>query len=147
MTKPRHNIAAQVASLGADSLLPDYCDPPFSVTPDIVLILPAPPPTNKLRRIDWRNHAKHKAWREQAGKHLMLARSGGKKLGAISGRFELILTMDGRLKRDLDSTIKSVADFVVLHGLVKDDGYKYMRKITLQWGDVEGIKVVLRGIE
>lgn len=125
-----------------------YADAAFHVAPDIVLDLPACPPINRLRKIDWRGHKAHKAWREQAGKHLMLARSGGKKLGAISGRFEIELTMDDRIKCDLDATIKQVSDFCVLHGFVRDDSPRYMRKITIQWGDIApGIRVVLRPCE
>lgn len=123
-------------------------DRPFSCPPDIVLSLPCPPAANKLRKIDWRNHRKHKAWRHEAGLNVLVAKSGGRKLGAIVGRFELEITMDETLKCDLDATIKSVTDFCVSIGLVRDDGPKYMRKVTLLWGDApEGIKVTLRGIE
>lgn len=150
MTKPRHNIAAQVASLGADSRLPDYTDPPFAVAPDIVLDLSAPPPINQVRRINWAKHAKHMEWRRRMGNSVLEFLSMARKQKApthIAGRFEVVITVDENANFDLDAIHKQVIDFVVNACLVTDDSKEFMRKITIQWGDVEGVKVILRPCE
>lgn len=109
---------------------------------EITFAIPTPPSLNKTRRIDWAGHKAHKSWRSDAGWSMVPA---ARKFGKIFGPFEIEVTVDNSVKFDLDSTPKAIIDACVAYGLVPDDAPKYMRKITIQWGDVSGgVAVVLR---
>lgn len=113
----------------------------------IWLDLPVPPSTNKIRRIDWKNHAAHKAWQRAAGNAIIAARC--RKVDPIrglriDGRYELRLILDESVGLDTDATIKAVNDMMKRSLLVRDDSPKYCRRIVIEFGDVPaGIRVIL----
>ena len=128
--------------------IPDFSDRPFGVVEDIILDLPTCPSVNQTRKIDWRSHAKFKAWQKQADAHFMLVKRKlqGKK---ITGRFEIIIIIDEKQSAaDGDNLTKSLTDFVVRCGLVTDDSPKYCRQWTVKFGVApEGCRIILRPIE
>lgn len=128
---------------------PHYRAP--EVMTEITINIPAPPPINQTRRIDWAKHAKHMAWRKRAGGSILEFMSNARKAGTpnhIAGQFEIAITLDEKtVNCDLDATLKGTVDFLVVSGIVTDDSKKYMRRVVLEWGDCpEGCRVMLRSI-
>lgn len=112
---------------------------------DIVLDLPAPLSVNRTRRIDWKTYPKVKAWlREADGLFLMQKRT---LAPAIKGRYEIIITLRDGSSIDLDNTPKLLIDTVRRFNLVSDDDPSHMRRVTLEFGDVEGCRVTVRAFE
>ena len=123
----------------------DVSNPPFAVPADIVLDLPTPLSVNRTRRIDWKSYPKVKAWiREADGMFLMQKR---KLAPAIKGRYEIIITLRDGSQTDADNTPKLVIDTVRRFRLVTDDNPTFMRKVTIEFGAVEGCRVTVRPVE
>lgn len=123
----------------------DVSNPPFAVPADIVLELPRPLSVNRTRRIDWENYKHVKAWiREADGLFLMQKR---KLAPAIKGRYEIIITLRDGSQTDADNTPKLVIDTVRRFRLVTDDNPTFMRKVTIEFGAVEGCRVTVRPVE
>jgi len=108
----------------------------------ITLRLPEPLSVNRTRRIDWKNYPKVKAWIKHAdGLFLTQKRGLGKP---ITGEYEITITLrDGSLT-DLDNTCKAILDVVRRFGLVTDDDPKHMKRLVVEFGDVEGCRVDIR---
>ena len=122
----------------------DVSNPPFAVPADIVLDLPAPLSVNRTRRIDWKSYPKVKAWiREADGLFLMQKR---KLAPAIKGRYEIIITLRDGSAIDADNTTKLLIDTVRRFNLVTNDDPKHMRKVTIEFGAVDGCRVTVRPI-
>jgi Holliday junction resolvase RusA-like endonuclease len=126
----------------------NFIERPFGIPEDIVLDVPVPLSVNRSRKIDWRSHAKFKAWQKQADAHYLLVKRKlqGKK---ITGRYELIIIIDEKQSGcDGDNLTKSLTDFVVRCGLVTDDSPKYCRQWTVKFGVAPaGCRIILRPIE
>ena len=123
----------------------DVSNPPFAVPADIVLELPRPLSVNRTRRIDWENYKHVKAWiREADGLFLMQKR---KLAPAIKGRYEIIITLRDGSQTDADNTPKLVIDTVRRFRHVTDDNQTFMRKVTIEFGAVEGCRVTVRPVE
>jgi len=124
---------------------PDVSNPPFAVPPDIVLDLPAPLSVNRTRRIDWQNYKHVKAWQREADGMFQMQKRGLPP--AILGRYEIIITLSDVSVIDLDNSIKILVDTVRRFKLVTDDSPKFMRQVTIKFGDVEGSRVTVRPVE
>lgn len=109
----------------------------------IVLTLPFPPPSNNLffnRRGGGRAPTeRYASWQNAAGWDLK-----SQKPGKIAGPYEIELTFErkDKRKRDIGNLEKACSDLLVKHGVIEDD--HLAQKITLQWGDVKGCRVVIR---
>ena len=123
----------------------DVSNPPFAVPADIVLDLPTPLSVNRTRRIDWKSYPKVKAWiREADGMFLMQKR---KLAPSIKGRYEIIITLRDGSAIDADNPVKILIDFVRRVKLVSDDSPAFMRRVTIEFGAVEGCRVTVRPVE
>lgn len=108
----------------------------------ISLTLPAPLSVNRTRRIDWKTYPKVKAWlREADGLFLMQKRS---LPAPITGPYEITITLRDGSAIDADNTCKAIIDLVRRFGLVTDDDPEHMRRVVIQFGDVEGCRVEIR---
>ena len=107
----------------------------------IVLTLPSPLSVNRTRRIDWRNHAKTKEWLRQADAHFLMQKRG---LKPITGPFEITITLRDGSQTDADNAAKLLIDTVRRFGLVTDDSPRFMRRVIIEFGDVEGCRVAIR---
>lgn len=123
---------------------PNFDDPPFACPPDIVLDLPAPVSVNRIRKIDWVGHRRGKAWRREADADFLLQKRSLSP--AITGRFEIIITLRDGSQIDADNTAKIIIDSVRRYRLITDDSPKYMRRVVIQFGDVAGCRVTVRGM-
>lgn len=122
--------------------LAEIYDPPFACPPDIVLDLPAPLSVNRTRKIDWANHRKVKAWVREADMGFLLQKR--KLPPAIVGRHEIIITLAENTRIDADNTTKLAIDMIRRWHLVSDDSPQFMRRLTVEFGDVEGCRVTVR---
>ena len=111
---------------------------------DIVLDLPAPLSVNRTRRIDWKTYPKVKAWIRQADAHFLLQKRTLPP--AIKGRYEIIITLRDGSAIDADNTPKLLIDTIRRFNLVSNDDPKHMRRVTIEFGDVEGCRVTIRPV-
>ncbi len=110
---------------------------------DIVLDLPAPLSVNRTRRIDWRAKSRVDAWQKDADAHFLLQKRG--LPAAISGRFELVITLKEGSRLDADNAIKGVIDAIRRFRLVSDDSPKFMRRVVIEFGEAPaGCRVTVR---
>lgn len=112
----------------------------------VVLNLPFPPSANNLfvnkagrgriRSDRYRAWCTAAGWELQAQRHEM-----------VPGPYELELTFEKKdaRRRDIGNLEKGVSDLLVEHRVVEDDCLA--QRITLAWGDVKGVHVVVRGVD
>lgn len=132
------------------NLIPDrstFTDPPFGVPPDVVLDIPVPPSVNETRKINHAARGKLAVWKAQCDMALMA--SGQFRFAAKNkpgDRFEIVIILNEQLcNQDADNPIKSAIDYVRRLELVKDDDKRYLRHITVRWGEApEGCRILLR---
>ena len=122
-------------------------DPPFMVPIEAVLDLPPPPSVNKTRRVDWANKRVHDNWIKAADMSVM-ARGGMRHLARMPAQFEAMLVLNEQLNDlDLDNSIKTVIDYARRLKVVIDDSKRFMRRVTIEWGDAPtGCRLTLRSI-
>lgn len=111
---------------------------------EVVLDLPAPLSVNRTRRIDWRAKNRIDAWTKNADAHFLTQKRGLPP--PIRGRFEIIITLRDGSQTDADNAVKGVIDVVRRFGLVADDSPKFMRRVTIEFGDVQGCRVTIKAM-
>ncbi|MDE2096828.1 MAG: hypothetical protein KGL39_06235 [Patescibacteria group bacterium] len=112
---------------------------------EFTLCLPLAPSVNRTRKINWANYRKVEKWKEEALKSLLVAWSGGKRPKPMLGKYEVHITLAETTRIDGDNAIKSVIDLVRALNLVVDDSPKYLRRIVVDFGEIEcGCRVVVR---
>ena len=118
---------------------------------EIVLDLPVPPSTNKMRRGGGGPAAR---WRKAFYKHadgvLQATRPRDPlKAKRLLGRYEATIQINERLSRvDLDNHVKALLDYVVSREFVPDDSPRYLRRLVVEWGcPVNGARVTLRSVQ
>jgi Holliday junction resolvase RusA-like endonuclease len=108
----------------------------------IVFDLPSPLSVNRTRRIDWKNYRRVKEWQAQADAAFL---SQKRKLPPpILGQYEIIITLRDGSRIDADNTVKLLCDAARRYQLVSDDSPKFMRRVTIEFGDVEGCRVTIK---
>lgn len=111
----------------------------------IVLDLPPPISVNKLRRINWQAQKRASAWREQADRFLMVAKSQKQVSFDRIPRYELhILLSEDHVFVDQDNALKLLIDYLRYREIVEDDSKKHLRKLTVEWGHAPaGVRVTI----
>lgn len=102
----------------------------------MILTLPVPPSTNNLfinlpgrgRVISggyqrWKDAAKDALW--------------GQKITRFNVPVAVTITVPDKGRRDADNFNKGIMDFLVCHEIIEDDSRRYVRRLTVQFGDVE----------
>lgn len=127
----------------------DPRDLPFLPPAPRLICLDLPPPisVNKTRKINWKSHRAVEKWLRQADMSIM-AGGGVRKLGKIPDKFEVrIILDDNHSSCDLDNAAKILIDYCRRLQVIVDDNKKYMRRVTLEWGEApKGCRVVLTEI-
>ncbi len=101
--------------------------------------LPRPPSVNGLFVNAGRFRVKspaYRMWIEQAERHLLIQR-----VVRIPGPVHISLVIEDCGRGDLDNLYKSVSDLLVKHGVIEDDTRPIVRKISMEWGAVNGCEV------
>lgn len=109
------------------------------------LSLPAPLSVNATRRIDWRNYPKVKAWLAEADGIFLQQKRALMPL-AIKGPFEVTIVLRDGSRIDADNAIKAVIDVLRRFRLVADDRPELMRRVVVEFGDVEGCQVTVNPV-
>jgi Holliday junction resolvase RusA-like endonuclease len=124
----------------------DTSDAPFAAPPVIVLDLPVPPSVNKTRKLRPAGVVILAKWKDAADKFVLAQRA--RQPRKISGGFELIVTFsEQHTGMDLDNGLKALIDYLRRIDAIQDDAQKYLRRLTVEWGDApEGCRVHIRGI-
>ena len=120
-------------------------DVPFAPPIDIVLDLPLPLSVNKTRKIDWKSYKKTTAWLRQADAHFLMQKQ--RLPPPILGRFEITIMLREGCQRDADNCAKSAIDAMRRFRLISDDDPSHMRRVVIEFGDVEGCRVTIRSME
>ena len=108
----------------------------------IVVQLPAPISVNRSRRIDWRNHGLVKDWLRQADALFLTQKRGLPP--PILGQYEIILTLRDGSRLDADNCAKLAIDVLRRYQLVTDDSPKFMRRVTIEFGNVAGCQITIK---
>lgn len=128
----------EITGIGRERLRSDL----YPTIPVMTLDLPAPPSVNATRRVNWAFAKKHKRWLSDADVMALGQRPKAKIEGPFSAH---IILSESHTSIDLDNGIKCLIDYAVRCELVKDDGKKYLRKLTVEWGYApEGARLILR---
>lgn len=83
---------------------------------------------------------RYKTWRNAAGWVV-----NSQRPNPVRGPVNLTIVIeDGGSRADLDNLIKPLADLLVAHALIDGDHSAIVRRIEIEWGEVEGcfVKVV-----
>lgn len=120
---------------------------PFGLPPDIEIHLPPPLSVNATRRVNYSAMGRITRWRQEADALFLSVKRqlAGRK---IFGRYEAIVVLSEANRLDIDNGVKGLLDYARHCGLVEDDSPKYLRKLTVKFGDAPyGAKLVLRPCE
>jgi Holliday junction resolvase RusA-like endonuclease len=107
----------------------------------ITLDLPAPLSVNRTRRIDWKNYPKVKEWLRQADAHFLMQKRHLPP--PIAGQYGITITLQDGSRIDADNTVKLIIDTIRRYGLVIDDNPTHMRRVVIEFGDVQGCRVTI----
>lgn len=115
---------------------------------DIILDLPPPLSVNRLRRIDWSAEVRNSAWKDQAYRHVLIAKRRPEnpiKLERIE-RFEITIVFDeNKVGLDLDNGVKGLIDFLCLVELIAGDAPKHMRRLVVEFGEAPtGTRITIK---
>lgn len=137
--------AAIGAYMRANLPTADTSAPPFAVPEraPIVLDLPVPVSVNRTRRVNYAGMPAKRTWMQEADCLVMAA---GRLPTAIVGPFELTVTMNEKSWRiDPDNGLKELIDFCRRLNLIENDSPRFVRKITMEWGEApEGCRVTIK---
>ena len=104
------------------------------------LILPIPPSTNNLFiNIAGRGRVisgEYQRWRAAATDSLWQ-----QKTKCFDVPVSITITVEDKGRRDVDNFAKGICDFLVTHKIIEDDSRKYVRRLTIQFGDVKECQV------
>jgi len=108
--------------------------------------LPKPPSVNAMY-LNMRGHGriispKYRAWKKDAEWSI-----SGIRLENFVGPVQIEIVIEESPRSDLDNFCKPICDFLVQHKIIVDDKCKYVRKITIEWGDVDGAIVTIKQVE
>lgn len=110
----------------------------------IILDLPVPPSVNALFFNAKKGRVRtsiYNDWRTEAGWILKM-----QKAQAISGPVSLAYQVEDKGRADLGNLEKAITDLLVTHGMIEGDGRDVVRKITMEWADVQGCRVTVQSV-
>ena len=85
-----------------------------------------------------------KEWKRKADALFLMQKRKLADGGAITGPFEALITIASSSRLDLDNGVKLLIDTARSYGLIPDDSPKYLRKLTVQFGEaLEGARLML----
>ena len=112
-----------------------------------VVLLPMPPTTNNLFAGNGRRRYRtpeYIAWVKEAGQELMCQRPP-----KVTGEVSLLIEVaEPKTKRhmDLANREKAAVDLLVEHGIIEGDDQRYVRRIMMQWADIDGVRITVERV-
>jgi Holliday junction resolvase RusA-like endonuclease len=120
-------------------------DPPFACPPDIVISLPMPPTTNNLFFNAGRNGRNrtplYDRWIKEAGWRLASQRPP-----QVRGRVSILIEVSDAESADnwdVANREKAAVDLLVTHKIIPGDQKRFVRRITMEWAAVEGVRITI----
>lgn len=108
---------------------------------EVKFVLPLPPSTNNLFiNLPGRGRCisgEYQRWRDAAD----AAMRGMRMPKDGRGPWFITITVEDKGRRDIDNFAKAVLDHLVRHAIIEDDSRKFVRKLTVQFGDITGCEV------
>jgi hypothetical protein len=102
---------------------------------------------NRTRRINRASLPAIREWRRRSDALFLLQKRKLAAGGSITGPFEATITIASSSRLDLDNGVKLLIDTAREYGLVPDDSPKYLRRLTLEFGQTEhGARLTLTQI-
>lgn len=111
---------------------------------EIVLALPMPPTTNNLFAGTGKKRVKtykYEAWEREAGWELLRQHPP-----RIKGAVALVIEVSERESTDtwdVCNREKATTDLLVTHGVIQGDNRPIVRRVTMEWSDVPGVRVTI----
>lgn len=65
----------------------------------------------------------------------------------ISGPVGITFEVEDKGAIDLGNLEKALTDLLVEHGMIEGDGRSVVRRIAMEWANVEGVRVIVQGVE
>jgi len=114
-----------------------------------IIHLPMPPTSNNLFATEMASGrrfktAQYSAWLKHAGYLLNLQR-----IKPIKERVDILIEVSDAETTDasdLDNRTKATLDLLVAHKIIQGDSKPYVRRVTMAWGNNEGVKVTIAPI-
>ena len=105
--------------------------------------LPIPPSVNRVRRADFASAALVRKWRIKANNLMLMQKRG--ELIRFRDPVEIHVLVKSHYHGDLDNIYKTLSDYLVTLTIIPDDSPKYVRRITMEFGEApEGCVVTVR---
>ena len=118
----------------------------------VVFTLPFPPSSNSLFRNAPKPHMKrpktkgYLSWLQSAGWQLKIQRVSAVK-GPVKLTYELYNSARGPNKLwDYANREKACTDLLVEHGIIEADSQKCLRRLVMEWADINGIRITINGL-
>lgn len=109
----------------------------------ISVSLPRPPSTNNLfANVRGRGRVKtseYRSWRTEAGWMLKMQHAQ-----PIKGPVSLGYQVEDKGKGDLGNLEKAITDLLVSHNMIEGDSREVVRRITMEWANIEGVRVTVQ---
>ena len=86
----------------------------------------------------------YKSWAKEAG-WILASQRPAKSIGAVSVLIEVSLR-ESTDSWDLANREKATLDLLVEHKVIQGDNRPYVRKLAMEWADVDGIRVTIKGL-
>ena len=86
----------------------------------------------------------YEAWAKEAG-WVLASQRPAKAIGAVSVLIEVSLR-ESTDSWDLANREKATMDLLVEHKIIQGDNRPYVRKLAMEWADVDGIRVTIKGL-
>ncbi len=121
---------------------------PFHNPSDLCIELPMPPTTNNLFASNPKRRfrsAEYTAWVKEAGYRLNAQRPP-----LMAGKVALLIEVENpktAIRQDCTNRIKAVEDLLVSHRVIQGDDQRFVRRVTVEWADVEGCRITVRPCE
>lgn len=65
---------------------------------------------------------------------------------AIKGPVSVEYQVEDKDRGDLANYEKAVTDLLVYHGMIEGDGREVVRRIAMDWAQIEGVRVTVKGM-
>ena len=102
------------------------------------ILLPFPPSVNDMYIRGRTLSPDYRAWKMDAG--LKLNRQ---HIGAMKSRCVIHIDLDDTRNGDCDNRAKPILDLLVSQGVLEGDSKKYVKRVSIGWEKLTGVRVAL----
>lgn len=100
--------------------------------------LPFPPSVNDMYIKGRTLSPEYRAWKMEAGLRL-----NQQHVGAMTTRCIVHIDLDDTRRGDCDNRAKPILDLLVTQGVLAGDSKKYVKRVSIGWEKLSGVRVAL----